>query len=371
LAIAFALVLGGVMFLTSLGMAWREDPGLRVRDAVLVRVGFGEPVPPARENEVAASLRSLPGVSAAGAFDVPMLENITRASAVFRDPEGGTPDEPRPALLRVGSGYFDAAAIQLLEGRYPTDAELESGAPVIVVSQALAKRYWPNGGAVGQTLRAGREDSTVVGVVRDIRAVALDVAPTGTIFAPLSLARSLTITANVFLALDGRGDVTADDVRSHLAPIDAAVRVTHVQRVEDALSESIRTRRISAFAASSFAIGAIALVAIGLFGLVAQTAGWRTREMGIRVALGGTPAGIVRLVVGEQVGAVLGGLVAGGLLAAAAARFVGAYLYGVTPYDVRTWSVALVVVLATAALGALVPAARASRTDPIVALRTD
>jgi putative ABC transport system permease protein len=372
IAVAFALVLGGGMFVTSLGLVWQEDPGLRSRHAAMLTLSLGELARVDRENEVAAALRSIPGVSAAGAMDGSLLDNRSRGSWTFRGPAGQRPEEPVPALVRVGPGWLAATEIQLLQGRLPTDAELERGAPVIAVSEALARRYWPAGNAVGQSLLAARQEYAVVGIVRDIRVAALDVASNGMLIAPLKVLRpGRTLGATVFLALDARRPPTLTEVVSHLARVAPGVRVRTFQLIEHALADSIRPRRISAMAASTFAIGAIVLVAIGVFGVVAQTVGWRTREMGVRLALGDVPAGIVRRILVEPIRAVAVGLVGGGIVAALAARSAGSYLYGIEPHDVRLWAATTVVLLATAAVGALVPAVKAGRVDPITVLRQD
>lgn len=374
IAVAFALVLGGGMFVTSLALVWQEDPGLRSRDAAMVTVSLGELARVDREIEVAAALRSMPGVAAAGAMDGAIFENSTRASGSFRGPKGERAERPNPTILHVGPGWFDAAGIQLLQGRWPTDAELERGAPVIVVSDVLARRYWPAGDAIGRALAliGDRQPYLVVGIVRDVRVAALDVRSNGMIVTPLKVARpQRTRAATVFLALDAGRPPTVEDVAAHVARVAPAARVRTFQLVADALADSIRTRRISATVASTFAIGALVLVAIGVFGVVAQTAGWRMREMGIRLALGDVPAGIVRRVLAEPIGAVAAGLVAGVTIAALAAGAAGSFLYGIEPYDARVWAATIVLLMATAAAAAAVPAIRAGRVDPIAVLRQD
>jgi hypothetical protein len=263
--------------------------------------------------------------------------------------------------------------VRVLDGRLPTDAEIETNAPVIVVTASLARRYWPDRRAVGQTLRArmGDGESAVIGVVQDVRFVALDTPSDGAIFAPLSLTRRGSYGVQTFVAFDGDPGPVLARVFSAIAEFESSGTPPQVRYVDEALVESVSPRRISALAAAAFAACALVLVAVGLFGLVAQTTGWRTREMGIRLALGSTPSRITRLVVREQLVAVAGGTLAGAALAAALARFVGSYLYGVTAYDARMWGAAIVVVVATAAVAALVPAVRASRVDPVQALRTE
>lgn len=135
------------------------------------------------------------------------------------------------------------------------------------------------------------------------------------------------------------------------------------------MADTIRARRLGALAAQAFGVAALVFVAVGLLGLVAMTSSRRTREVGIRLALGAAPAGIARLLVQEQFGAVLAGLVAGGMLAATVGPFVGAHVYGIGVYDPRVWGLAIAVIAATATVSAWLPARRASRIDLVASLR--
>lgn len=239
---------------------------------------------------------------------------------------------------------------------------------MIAVSEALAGRYWPGQDPIGRTLRSGRIDSRVVGVVRDARLVAMDVTPPGTIFAPL-LPRNAGM--HLFVAFADRPDAALARIVARVPEIDPIARVSGAKMVEDAAAESVQPRTISAIAASGFAIGSLILIGVGLFGLAAHTTGWRTRELGIRLALGDTPAGIIALVAAGHAVTVLGGLLAGSLLAAAAVPVISAYLYGVTAYDAGTWLLAAWVVVVAAAAGALVPLLRAGAINPVEALRAE
>ena len=137
------------------------------------------------------------------------------------------------------------------------------------------------------------------------------------------------------------------------------------------LAATVRPRRFQSWLFGSFGAAALAIVGVGVLGLMAMTAARRTREVGLRMALGATRDGVVRLFVREQLTAVLTGIAAGGLLSAWATTFVRPYLYALTPFDLRVWVVAVLLVAGTAALGTLIPALRASRVDPARALRVD
>ncbi|MEX2273228.1 MAG: ABC transporter permease [Vicinamibacterales bacterium] len=368
IALAFGLVLGGALFLRSLGLVWSEDTGLRTRDAALLRVSFAERADPSRQLQLLETVRGVPGVAAAGAVDRSILENFDGSSSVFRGPDGGPPPAPVPLVARVTSGFFDAAGIRLIAGRLPTDAELDAGAPVIAVSETLADRYWPDEDPIGRSLRSGRLESRVVGVVRDARLVAVDAAPTGTIFAGLDRDAAFM---RLFVAFRGQADLVLTRLVAQVPEADPLARVIEAKMIDEIAAESVRPRTLSAIAASGFALGALVLTAIGLFGLAAQTTGRRTREMGIRLALGDTPAGLIRLVARGQAATLLGGLAAGALLAAALVRLISSYLYGVTAYDATTWMLAASVVSVAAAVGTLVPALRASGVSPVEALRAE
>lgn len=368
IALGFVLVLGGTLFVRSIALVWQEDPGLRVENAAVLRVSLSDFVDRTRYQSLVQAVRSIPGVAEASAFDAPLFANYSGDAGGFRSPDGGPAPQPSPSLLRVGSGFFTATGMTLLAGRFPSDPELDSGAPVIAMSETLAARYWPGEDPIGRTLRYGKTEHRVVGVLRDARMVAMDVEPAGTIFAPLP---SRAAGVHLFVGFAGRADVVLGQIVARMPDIDPIARVSEARMVGDAAAESVRPRTISAIAASAFAVGALILVGVGLFGLAAQTTGWRTREIGIRLALGDTPAGIVALIATGHGVTVLGGLLAGGLVAAATVRAISAYLYGITAYDAATWAVAAVVVVAAAAVGALVPALRAGAVSPVEALRAE
>jgi predicted permease len=368
IALGFVIVLGGTLFVRSIAQVWQEHPGLRVENAAVLRVSLSDFVDRTRYQRLVEAVRGIPGVAGASVFDAPLFANFSGDAGGFRSPDGGPAPQPAPSLLRVGSGFFVATGMALLAGRLPSDPELDSGAPVIAVSETLAARYWPGEDPIGRTLRYGKTENRVVGVLRDARIVAMDVEPAGTIFAPLS---SRAAGMRLFVAFADRPDTVLAQIVARMPEMDPIARVSEAKMVEDAAAESVQSRTISAIAASGFAIGALVLVCVGLFGLAAQTTGWRTREIGIRLALGDTPAGIVALIATGHGVTVAAGLLAGSLLAAAVVRAISAYLYGITAYDAGTWAVAVAVVVVAAAAGALVPALRAGAVSPVEALRAE
>jgi ABC-type antimicrobial peptide transport system permease subunit len=272
--------------------------------------------------------------------------------------------------LRVSGGFFQATGIELVAGRFPTDAELDTHARVVVVSESVARSYWPDRDAVGQALQTGRDTYVVVGVVRDARFLSLDLPPTGEIYTSIMAFDPGLSAVRLFLALGGDPQSSLNAVVAHVADTHPAWRVTDGELVETSLARSIQPRRFSAFVASSFGGVAAVFVVVGMMGLVAMSTSRRTREIGVRMALGSTAGRVVTLVFREQLASVVLGLAFGAALAAWAVEFLRSYLFGVTAFDAGVWLAAVALVLASAAAGVLVPAVRASRVDPIEALRT-
>jgi putative ABC transport system permease protein len=377
-AIAFALVLGGVLFAASIARLWNEDPGFQPTNAATMEVTF--PVRDvrryrarvARERalELARQLRAVPGVRQAGLYDGIVMRNIEQSSSTFREPAGATGGTTEPAAVSVSGGFFDSAGIELVAGRLPSDAELDTGAPVVVVSESVARAYWPGAEAIGQTLTArNRVNFTVVGVVRDVRLVALDVPPSGVIFWPWAHHDLSTRGPKIFVSLQGDAARTLASVRAAAERADPGATFRNVELLDDAIADTIRSRRLGALAAQALGMAALVFVAVGLVGLVAMTSSRRTREVGIRLALGAAPAGVVRLLVREQLVAVLAGLLVGGVLAAWLLPIVSGHVYAIGVYDVRVWLVAMLVIVWTTVISAWLPARRASRIDPLTALR--
>jgi putative ABC transport system permease protein len=168
----------------------------------------------------------------------------------------------------------------------------------------------------------------------------------------------------------GRAVPVADILRV-LASLDPAVHVTRVNQLDALLTDSIRPRRFESWLFGSFAAAALLVVWVGVLGIVGMTAARRTREVGIRMALGATREHLISLLFREQFLAVAGGLAAGGVLSAWAVQFVKAYMFALTVYDARLWAAAVVAIVLAASVGTAIPAWRASRVDPVQALRTE
>jgi predicted permease len=322
---------------------------------------------------VVPAIEMAPGVtSAAASMALPPFVNVVAPYLV-----GGGPDLPlarRPFAMWTGvsPSYFDTMGIPLLAGRGLTDADDERGRLVVVVSDTLARRAWPNESAVGKRVLVGRfpDFAEVVGVVGDVKNAGLAQPPEPQAYTPYAQrpwpAMRLVIRAG---APDPLAVVNA--VRAAVWSVDRELPVTHVETLAESMAGSLATESFITAVLVFFAAAALAIAATGLYGVVAQTVAQRTREVGIRVALGADAGSVLALVGGHALRLVGIGMSIGLLLAFVAARAVRSVVVGVSPFDPVTYGAVLVVLLVTAAAAAIHPARRALAVDPLVALRTE
>jgi hypothetical protein len=271
----------------------------------------------------------------------------------------------------VTGAFFRVVQPVVTAGRLPTEGELNAGDPLIVVSERVARSYWLESSAVGQTLVdvRGQVTHTVIGVVRDVRWQGLDVE-TPMIYGPYA-----TLTGGAFLTFvletDGRTGQIIAEAATAVAEADSTFQPRIASSLDEMFLASVALRRFQSWLFGGFAAAALVIVGAGILGLLAMSAARRTKEVGIRCALGSTPIAVAALMVREQIPAVATGLVLGGVVAAWAVGLVEGYLYQLQTNDPRIWVSAVAMILLTAAAGSLIPAWRASRVDPLTALRAE
>ena len=319
-------------------------------------------------------IRRVPGVEAAGAASVlPLSGAVSWGSITIEDYVPPSGESAIQADQRIASvGYFETMKIPLVSGRFFTDQDLKDAAPVVIIDENMASRYWPGADPVGRRLKSGRAESktpwaTIVGVVANVKQYALDSdSRVALYYAALQLT-----PGEAYVALRTSGDpaAVAGAVTQEIRDIDPDILVADVKSMDQLVSESLARRRFAMIALSVFALTAMILAAVGIYGVMSYSVTQRTREIGIRMALGAPTRDVLRMVVGN--GMVLAGIGVGiGLASAfAATRLMTSLLFGVSATDPLTY-VAIAVVLAGVALVAcFVPARRATRVDPMIALR--
>jgi putative ABC transport system permease protein len=372
---AVVLVIGGTLLVSSLARVFGEDPGLDVDDGLALEVHMGAApgeVISTRLQTLLQSLRHSSGVVSVGVFDAPFMRRA------FSSPPVESPAHAKRLFVEsipVAADFFRTAGLKLVSGRLPAAEELDGGKWVAVVNERVAREYWPGRPAVGQRLQTNqwaRRQGTfeVVGVVRDARFGALDDEAAGQMYLPVAVL-GVSRAPTILVRRSPSAPALQGALIQAVAALGSPYALQRIEPLEARIRDSVRLRIFHAWLFGSFAVSALTLTAVSLFGVVATTIGQRAREIAIRMSLGSTSGAVVRLLVSEQLGAATLGLAAGTLVAAWAVRLLESYVYGTTVYDVGIWTASLVVVLIAATLGALVPAWRASGVDPVQVLRVD
>jgi predicted permease len=320
------------------------------------------------------ALRAVPGVTAVGATSAPPLSAGTdQNGARFPGSPMNKPGQPDAILVDVAPvtpGYFRAMGIKLVEGEEFGAAQNDSAnARVAIVDDVLAHRYFPNGGVVGRFMILGRDSMRVVGIARHVRMYNLQDPGREQMWVP----HAFTTYRYMVLALRTSGDplALAAAAQQAIHGVDAQQPIINIRRMSDAVRESLAERRLVLTLVSTFAIAAVLLAALGIYGVTSSAVNQRTRELGIRMALGANRGSIVWSVLSEPTRLVAFGLVIGLVGTFVAGRVVERLLYGIRPTDPITLVVVAFVLLGVAVVASYLPARRATRVDPVVALRAD
>ena len=315
-----------------------------------------------------------PGIIAVGAAS--SLPTRGRVYSSLRV-EGEPVDErnlPDVGYIAIRGEYFKAMRIPLVAGREYDASDTPNGPKTVILNETAARRFFPNGDAVGRRIRIGPDPRSpamvVIGVVGDIRDEGFGVAAKPTLFANHRQETWLRTLA-VVIRTSGDPEAAAPVLRSALKATDPTLAVREIKSLNDVLGTSLAPRRFALGLASYFGAVAVLLAAVGIYGVLAYTVTTRTREFGVRLALGGTARNLLILVARQGLGWSLLGLTLGIGGAVVAGRLLGGMLYGVSPVDISTYSsvaIGLLVVVCVACIG---PASRAARVDPLTSLRAE
>jgi predicted permease len=395
MALALVLLVGSGLMLRSFQALRNVDPGFDPSNVLTVRLTLPQATYPEDGNRLVfhealqARLAALPGVASVGAGDdLPMGGRISRSGTWIED----FPVEPGqvPDVIetnRVTAGYLETLGMRLLEGRTldPSDARERSGA--VVVTRTLAERYWPGGSALGkrltQNLDLGEETpgaaipwQTIVGVVEDVRTMGLDQAPLPVLYFPLAQAAPgelQAVPASLAFVLRTSGEPTAllPAVREAVGSQDPNLPIADIVTMREVVGESMARTSFTMVLLGIAALVALLLGTVGIYGVISYVVTQRTREMGIRLALGAEQGAVAGMVLRQ--GAVLAGAgIALGMAGAVAlTRLMRALLFEVSATDPLTFASVPVLLGAVALLASWMPARRAARTDPVEALRAE
>jgi predicted permease len=376
LSLSLVLLLAAGLSLRALQKAGAIDLGFNPRQVVTASYDLTlQNYPVERRDvfrrELLARIDTLPAVSSATIADLPPLSGTMFSTVVTSTRDGGDTVEGRAYMSSIGPRYFSTLEIPLVRGRAVGDEDRRGAPSAAVVNETLARQLWPGSDALGRILRFDEGYTVqVIGVARDAKYD--DATEDPRPFLYLSLAQHAQLDREtVIVRTAGSSALATPLVQAHIRALDPALPVFDVRPFETVLRDRAdKQRGISALFAG-FGLLALLLVSLGLYGVMAYAVTRRTREIGVRLALGATPAQLTRLIAGDGLRLALTGVAIGAVLALPLASVLGALIFGVQVADLATFAGTCGLLVAVAMVAAFFPARRAARLDPIVALRTE
>jgi macrolide transport system ATP-binding/permease protein len=375
-ALTLLLLVCTALFVRGLAHARAVDPGFTLRSGVLAAIdllpnGYDPETGTVFHGRLLEAVRALPGVEGA-AVATAMPLDISAGSDMGLDIKGYQPapgEDVQAYYNRVGPGYFDTMGIRIVAGR-GLDHRDGPGRPLaVVINETMARKYWKGQDAVGQTLEFGAGPATVVGVAADGKYGQVNEPPRNYLY--VSLAQNFRHDALLIVRTSGPAADVMPALHAEVKRLDPNLPLFDVRFVSEHMQLSVFIPRLATYILGVFGVVALFLAIIGLYSVVAFSVAQRTREIGVRLALGATRDDVVRLVVAQGMKLAIWGLGIGGVLAVVAAQAIRSQLVGISPTDPLSFGGAAIVVLLVALAACGIPARRAARLDPVRALRND
>lgn len=378
MAIALVLLTGAALTAKSFWNLLQVSPGFRTEHILTARVSLPASRYPdvsriaAFQSQVLERVRNLPGIQSAGLTAYLPLSGADNGWAFFIE---GRPPLPvgvyNMAKYRpVSPGYFETIGIPLLRGRAFTAADSENAPPVVIINQSMARAYWGQENPVGQRLRfGGPAMRTIAGVVGDVRHEGLDGEAKPEMYVPFTqipnTERRPTIVVRT--AVDSAAVTAA--LRQEITAVDSGLPLDQIETMEQLVSSSVGQPRFRTILLAAFSILALVIASVGIYGVMTYLVSQRIQEFGIRLAIGATPADVLRLVLRQASVLIAGGICLGLLGSAVLSRLIAGLLYGVSALDPLTFAAVAMILSTLALLASYIPARRATRVDPLTALR--
>lgn len=376
-ALALVLLVGAGLMTRSFAQLMRVSPGFEPRNLLAVQIYLPQTKYKTGLDrtrfymDAIHRVGSLPGVQSAAAVSALPMYPVGIDFALPFTVEGGAPpqngEEPRADIRMASPGYFETMKMTLLKGRF-IDSRDRQGAPgAMVINETMARRYFDGEDPIGKVVRNPHGKAEVVGIVGDVKHYGLDSEPRAELFMPAYQQPLNGMALIVRTASDPQGFI--DTIRREVLAIDAEQPIFDASAMVDVVARSVFLPRISMVLLTAFAVSALLLAVVGIYGVVSYSVTQRTRELGVRMALGAGAADTLRLVLRRSMLLVVGGTVCGLVASIALTRVMSGLLYEVSPLDPIVFVGVSSVLAAAGLLASLVPARRATRVDPIVALR--
>jgi putative ABC transport system permease protein len=380
LAIAVILLVGAGLLIQSLWRLQHVSPGFQSQNLLTFVVGIPEVKYPVEKQaqfyrDLTTRIQSLPGVrSASSVIPLPLSGDLFRISFETEGRPVAKGEEPSADFFAINDGYFKTLGVPIIKGRDFNERDSEKAPPVIIVNQSFAEKFFPGEDAVGKRIRPGISTSKlepqmreIVGVVGDVRNRNLSSELRPGYFIPMSQIPFNQMTVIARTTNDPHTLITA--VQNEVHSMDPEVPVFNVKTMDEHISATVAAPRFNTTLLAIFAAVALILTIVGLYGVMSYAVAQRTNEIGIRMALGARIASILGLVFKQAIVLVLIGEAIGLAGAFALTRIISSLLFGVTPTDLTTYVAVALILGAVALLATLLPARRATKVDPLVALR--
>ena len=380
IALSLALLIGAGLFVKSFARLLAVDPGFRPEHLLTMQLSlspnaYGEkPRQAAFFDRLMERAASLPGVRSVGVVsNLPIGGGSMNRGVRIDGRPSPRANGPTTEYQSVGGAYFATMGIPLRAGRLFGAEDAPTGAPVAVIDEALAQRYFPGENPIGRRLGFGSPSGdvqrTIVGVVGDVRHFGLDQAAEPEVYVPVHQDPNRTMTIAIRTISDPEALVPA--MRAAVRNLDPAQPISSVATMDQRLADSVARPRFLMLLLAAFAVVALFLASLGVYAIMATNVESRRREIGVRLALGARPLDVLRQVMGEGGRLVAAGVLTGLAMALGATRLLSSLLFGVAPSDPMTFAAMTTLLVGIAMLATWLPARRAARVDPLVALRAE
>ncbi|HXD72238.1 MAG TPA: ABC transporter permease [Vicinamibacterales bacterium] len=382
-AVAMLLLVGAGLLIRSLGELRAVEPGIDRHNVLTMLVATPRAKYPealqqlAFFNRVLDRVQALPGVESAATIDnLPLEGGSMQPVAVEGQPAPPLAEQPEVGVRHIVGGYVSTVRMRLIAGRDLTRRDELNQPPTVLVSESMARRFWPNGNPIGRHLTLGlmsNESREVVGIVSDVKLAGLDSSDSpAAVYVPQSVApqqgggvRRVVIRTTV------PPTSVTNAVTAVVRDIDPEQPVLFVRTMDEVIGQSLAQQRFAMWLLTLFAGLALLLAAAGIYSVLSYTVRTRVREIGIRLALGATSHNVLRQIVVEGMVPALAGLAIGLIAAGALSRLLTTLVFGITPHDAVTFAAGAAVIVLVALLASVIPGHRATRIDPLQALRTE
>ena len=376
IAASIVLLVGAGLLARSLAALIDTDLGVKTENVMTAQLdlALGRTVSAARQTEIAeaiaARVRTIPSVSSVGfGTGLPPTGEFFRVSFVLNNAANDGEVSHIVTSVPASPGYFDALQIRLLKGRLFTDADSAGASLSVIVNREAAKRFFGNDDPIGRTLPFGKDQMTIVGVVENVKYTGIASPNESVIYRPFGQSpfRLVILVART----SGDPNRIAAELRQVIRTYDPDISIGVIQPLSGWVSSAVAQPRFRALVLSAIAAITLLLAMVGLYGVIAYSTAQRTAEIGVRMAIGAQRSDVVRMVLGEGTRLAVAGVVIGMIAAYWSARLLTTFLYGVSTTDLAAFAGSAISLFVVALVATYVPAARAARVDPAVALRAE